>query len=310
MILVLIVKVYINRKPVTGPWGGGNKTVVALSAKLQEGGHEVVYQLCENIDIIFCFDPRPNDIGEWYQHFWDYKQAFGCKIIQRVGDLGTHGKPELTNLIKQTIEVSDLLIFPSLWAKEYINFRKENFEIIENGPSEDFYKNRNDDMRPSEKIRVVTHHWSTNSKKGFKYYEQFDKFLKETDRFEFLYIGRKPENLEFRSAVFLEATGDNQFLSEQISNSHIYLTASEEEAGANHVLEALACGIPVVYHNNGGSIVDYCKGYGIGYNSFGSLIESLNKMSENYEHFKKNALQFNKTIDDSIKKYIKVIENV
>ena len=31
----------------------------------------------------------------------------------------------------------------------------------------------------------------------------------------------------------------------------IYLTASEEEAGANHVLESLAAGLPIVYRDTG-----------------------------------------------------------
>ena len=54
------MKIYLNRRPVSGPWGGGNKTVSMLSKSLTELGHKVVYQLEDNIDIIFCFDPRPN----------------------------------------------------------------------------------------------------------------------------------------------------------------------------------------------------------------------------------------------------------
>ena len=108
----------------------------------------------------------------------------------------------------------------------------------------------------------------------------------------------------------MEATGDNILLSELIGKSHIYLTASEEEAGANHVLEALACGTPVVYHQNGGSIVNYCEKYGIGYGCFESMLASLDKMADNYKQYKKNVLQFHRTIDDSIQEYVKVIENV
>ena len=158
------MKVYINRKPVSGPWGGGNKIVAALSIRLQESGHEVVHQLCENIDIIFCFDPRPNNIGEWYQDFWDYKQAFGCKIIQRVGDLGTHGKPELTSLLKQCIGYSDFLIFPSRWAKDFLlSDEYSNAKIIDNAPKKIFYKNRKEETN-IDKINIITHHWSTNKK--------------------------------------------------------------------------------------------------------------------------------------------------
>ena len=304
------MKVYINREPVSGPWGGGNKTVSALYNQLRQGGHEVVSQLREGIDIIFCFDPRPNKYGEWYQHFWNYKQKYKCKIIQRVGDLGTHGKPELTNLVRQTVELSDFLIFPSLWAKEYINYQKQNFKIIDNAPFDEFFKNRVELVNLPEKIRIVTHHWSTNPKKGFEYYKQLDNFIKDQNKYEFLYIGRKPAGLELNSTTHIEATGDNALLSDLIGKSHIYLTASEEEAGANHVLEALACALPVVYHQNGGSIVNYCEEYGIGYDCFESMLNSFDKMVNNYEQYKKNVLQFNNTIDSSMQEYMKVIENV
>jgi len=305
------MKIYINRTPVIGPWGGGNKTVTVLSSRLQELGHEVVYKLCEGIDIIFCFDPRPNSAFEWYQHFLDYKIEHGVKIIQRIGDLGTHGKPELMVLVGKTVLLSDFLIFPSQWAKDFLGFVQNPNVVIENAPLEEFYNNRDTHIRPLDKVKIVTHHWSTNPKKGFDYYEFLDDYLTNNDtNIEFTYIGRIPEGLKFKTVNYHEPTGDNDLLSKVIAESDIYLTASEEEAGANHVLEAMACGLPVLYHQNGGSIVNYCKDYGIEYESPQSLLKAINKMSQNYEHFKKNALKFNRTIDDVINEYVEVINNV
>jgi len=304
------MKVYINRKPITGPWGGGNKTVAALSEKLQQNGHDVVYRLCDDIDIIFCFDPRSNNIGEWYHHLFDYKMRHGAKIIQRVGDLGTHGKPDLTELVKQSTKFSDFLIFPSEWARNYLKYSEDNCAVINNSPLKDFYNNRNIEHPKTETIKVVSHHWSPNIKKGFKYYKFLEQYIVEKNaKIKFTYIGATPPGLKFESPTnYYEPIGDNKAISELISQNDIYLTASEEEAGANHVLEALACGLPVVYHKNGGSIVDYCKDYGIGYDSYDSMIDSLNKVFENYEHFKKNVLKYTKTIDDVISEYIDIIE--
>ena len=117
------MKIYINREPVTGPWGGGNKIICNLSDRLKDLGHEVVYRLFdEDIDVIYCQDPRPNQHGEWYQHFLNHRTLFKSKIIQRVGDVGTHGKPELFDLVKKTSNISDFLIFPSEWSKQKIEF--------------------------------------------------------------------------------------------------------------------------------------------------------------------------------------------
>ena len=85
------MKAYVNREPVIGPWGGGNKTLTAVIDNLKGNGHEVVFALCEDIDVIFCIDPRPNNRGEWYQHYLNYKNQLGAKIVQRVGDVGTNG---------------------------------------------------------------------------------------------------------------------------------------------------------------------------------------------------------------------------
>ena len=87
------MKIYLNRQPVTGPWGGGNKTLTELCKQITDAGHELVYSLTHNdIDLIFCFDPRPNNRGEWYQNMLNYKARNGTPIVQRVGDCGTHGR--------------------------------------------------------------------------------------------------------------------------------------------------------------------------------------------------------------------------
>ena len=71
-------------------------------------------------------------------------------------------------------------------------------------------------------------------------------------------------------------------LSLELPKYHIYLTASEEEAGANHVLEAAAAGLPIIYRNTGGSIVDYCHSMGEVYSSFDELIEKTKLMIDQY----------------------------
>ena len=53
------MKIYINREPVGGPWGGGNKTISKLCEKLVDTGNEVVFNLQDSIDIIFVLIPGP-----------------------------------------------------------------------------------------------------------------------------------------------------------------------------------------------------------------------------------------------------------
>jgi len=305
------MKIYLNRKSVKGPWGGGNKTVTILANHLQLSGHEVVYKLdTPNIDVLFCFDPRPNNFGEWYKHILNYKNGRPkTKIIQRVGDLGTHGKPELTDLVKQSIKFSDFLIFPSEWAKEQSGFLGENSKIIHNAPLSIFHKFKKEADLKKDKIELITHHWSTNPKKGFEIYKYLDENI-VGDRFGFTYIGSLPSNFKFKNTTYIGATGDNEFLAEKISNSDIYFTASEEEAGANHVLEGLAAGLPVIYHTNGGSINNYCSDYGIEYNSVENVLEKIELAVINFNALKSKTLKYDNIIENVASEYIEILCNI
>ena len=298
------MKIYINREPVSGPWGGGNKTVVSLIEHLRSLEHEVVFSLQKDIDLIFCFDPRPNRLNESYIDLLMYKQKNNTKIIQRVGDIGTHSKPELTKLVKQTLGYSDYFIFPSLWAKETIEFDKNNFSVIDNAPLPVFHKYKIHKPVNGSKIKVITHHWSTNKKKGFDFYT----FLDNLEFIDFLYIGKTPHSVTFKNQI--SATGDMSFIAKKLAQSDVYLTASVEEAGANHVLEALASGLPIVYHKAGGSIENYCKNYGLSFSSKSSMVDSINSIKNNYQLYKNKAMAYNNTINNVVSQYMEVINEV
>ena len=302
------MKIYINRKPKHGPWGGGAKTVNKLWQALQDRGHTVVGRLEADIDLIFCFDPRPNQSGEWYQNFIDYRSLNPkTKILQRVGDLGTHSKPYLTNLVRQTLKMSDYFIFPSLWSKEWIGFSGDNCSVIDNAPMPIFYQNRDESKHiDADDIRIITHHWSTNPKKGFDIYEQFDKWCLGKN-YSFHYIGQLPNKISFSNTTRPTSA---DVLCKVLPTYDIYLTASEEEAGANHVLEAMAAGLPVIYRSTGGSIPNYCENYGEEYSSFNEMLKSLEKITANYSDYKKRVLSYKDTNQDVILKYCQIIESM
>ena len=296
------MKVYINRKPIKGPWGGGNKFVSSLADYLNRLGHEITYILTNDIDVIFCFDPRPNNEGIWYQHFLNHKKKFGTKIIQRIGDVGTHSKPELAQLVKASSMHSDHVIFPSLWAKEKVNYTKNNFSVIQNGPLKIFYSNKKVVNKNKNRLKIVTHHWSTNEKKGYDFYEYLGSKIAsgEIKNVEFTFIGRYNDKFSHEGINLVKPMTEAE-LSLELPNHDIYLTSSLEEAGANHVLEAMAVGLPIFYRVNGGSINEYCKDYGIEYSKKEELLQIKNK----FKSFK--FKKYERTIIDVVKEYEEII---
>jgi glycosyltransferase involved in cell wall biosynthesis len=299
--------IYINRKPIAGPWGGGNKFVKNLASKLKSLKFKVTYELSPDVDIIFCFDPRPNSAGLWYQDFLNHKAKYKSIIMQRVGDVGTHSKPELTNLVKQCIQYSDYLIFPSQWAKNYISCDKSNAIVVDNKPQGLFYNFRSQN-KTIDRVKIVTHHWSNNPKKGFDIYEKLGKLINEKSiDVDFTYIGRWNDNYS-NEGIKIIAPKDSNSLSRILPQHNVYLTASLEEAGANHVLEAMASGLPILYRTGGGSIDEYCNQYGISYNEdFKTLLSGIDLIRQNYNSFKDNVLNYKNTIDDSTDEYVRII---
>jgi hypothetical protein len=295
------MKIYVNRKPVDGPWGGGNKTLKSLVNELDTA----VFNLDDDVDVIFCVDPRPNEKGLWYQDYLNHKVKFGSKIIQRVGDVGTHGKPDLTDLIKQSIQYSDMCIFPSQWALEYVN-ASDNSIVIPNGPVSDFYEFRNTNEKVTRPIKIVTHHWSDNDKKGFDVYSSFREYIGE--KYMFTYIGRYSNKYSREGVDYVDPL-DTDELKTLLPAHDIYLTASKEEAGANHVLEAMACGLPVVYRSGGGSIDEYCLEQfgGSSYENISDLNGVLNSVVENYDTYKKKVLSYQRNNNDLVKEYLEII---
>jgi hypothetical protein len=132
------MKIYFNRRPTPGPWGGGSKVLFAVIDECLLRNHEVYFE--EDIhrpidfDILFCIDPRPSQFVNYEQLLNRRLKSPTTKLIQRIGDLGTHGKPELFAFLKEIINFPDALVFPSQWAKDYLNPSNEKCVIIQNAP--------------------------------------------------------------------------------------------------------------------------------------------------------------------------------
>ena len=301
------MRIYFNREPVLNQsWGGGNRLVTALAETLMQS-HDIVYQLQDNIDMIFCWDPRSNKYGEDYAKLFNYAEKNHIKILQRCGDIGTHGKPELTQAVSQSIKMSDVIIFPSLWCKDKIEYKENNYVIIKNRPDKLFYKYRRQETYIN-KLKTVASSWSQNEKKGFEIFKSWDKSF-NADNVNFTFVGRMPENITFTKSKHISPLYNDE-LARELSRHDVYISASELEAGSNSVLEAVACGLPIAFHANGGSIPEYIAQYGMQYTNSYELTNVLYSIYYDYETYKKNALSYIETIDETVKEVVDVIKQM
>ncbi len=101
--------------------------------------------------------------------------------------------------------------------------------------------------------------------KGFDIYEKVDRLIADgkLPGFRLRVIGRWPASIRWRSAeLFGPMTG--RPLAEKLRECHIYLTASRWEPCGMHHVEGAQCGLPLVYHEDGGGIVEAGRRYGLG----------------------------------------------
>lgn len=325
--------IYVNREPVAGPWGGGSKVLAAIIDGLRRAGYDVVHTLSSDVDVVLCVDPRigpkPNLLGYGSIRLnicQSRKQGVKApRLVQRVGDLGTHGKPDLMHLVLGSVLQADTVIFPSRWARDSIEhcLRVQDLRfkvpphVISNAPDGAFYANRRSASSLPDMVSLVSHHWSTNDKKGFSFYQQL---LDCSHLWTFTYIGREPYPGWPKQSGLAECTPgvlgvmSTQQLVEELPKHHVYVTASVEEAGANHVLEAMACGLPVIYHQDGGSIGEYVGPCGVPFDgTMPSFMAALRQVRATYPKLHQALDEFAADRCDLSKmaeEYVRVIEGV
>ena len=308
------MKIFFNRVPRQEPYGGGNQFLYSLVKKLETEGHEVVYHLQDDIDLIFMMDPRPGDIGYSVQHIAAYKsQNPQTKVLHRVNECDKRkGTSGLDELLLKSMSFSSSVVFISEWLKEYfceLGFTGKS-NVIYNGCNTDHFYPKLDGQLGST-IKLVTHHWSDNWMKGFDIYTDLDKYLSENreSRIEFTYIGRYYKAYTPSSTKIIDPTMGKD-LGTKIREHDIYVTASRFEPCGMHHIEGSASGLPVLYHSDGGGINEFCKNHGYEYKNFEDFLEKLDRLVKNYNSIKDQIDYQKMDINYCIDQYIKVIKEM
>jgi len=279
------VKILLNRRPVEGPWGGGNHFVRSFYDVGMRQGHEIVSNFCPDLDAILMVDPRYDDLGISINEIVQYKAYKPSTfILHRINECDSRkGTNDVDGLLRECSRQSGASIFVSNWMKEYHlerGWKCGNNYVIHNGADLNHFHPR--EKLKNNKINIVTHHWSNNVLKGFDIYEAIDEFVGQNGDFTFTYIGRCRntfKNTKVVPPLFGAALG------EELSKYDIYISGSRFDPGPNHILESLACGIPTYVFKDGGGCVEFA-GEDHVYSSFENLRTLL--LSRNYS---KNAFE-------------------
>jgi glycosyltransferase involved in cell wall biosynthesis len=90
----------------------------------------------------------------------------------------------------------------------------------------------------------------------------------------------------------------------------VYITASRWEPCGMHHIEGAASGLPILYHSEGGGIVEGCQNHGMAFSNVEEIITKLDNLLENYSSVRSKIDYEFLSIDRCIKDYYSIIEKM
>jgi glycosyltransferase involved in cell wall biosynthesis len=254
-------------------------------------GYEVVFDLKRFVDAIVLVDPRvggmvrfgPEDIkackAKWPQ----------VLCLHRINECDARkGTDVMDELLAGANKVADFTVFVSDWLRQYHVARwfdaSRPHAVIANGADPAvFHPIGAERFGPGKPFRLVTHHWSDNWMKGFDVYREVDDLIAsgKLPETELWVIGRWPKELRWKTAR-THGPVHGPELGALLRRCHAYLTASRWEPGPMHPIEGAQCGLPVVYHEEGGGVIELARRYGVPFHDDvrGAILEARARYEE------------------------------
>lgn len=251
------MKLYVNRKIVKGPWGGGNKWVEAFVKGLQDSLVQSVDPYTSpDVIVVAGLDNDGASITAEQAVMFKLMYSPKTKIVLRVNE--NDARKGTTGVDDAWLKVSEHVtgtVFVSHWLQDYFlnkGWKCNNNTVIHNGVDGDVFNEQ--PKLENGKVNIVAHHWSNHPMKGFDFYEKIDEFVKKNKGFEFTYIGR--DRRTFKNTNLVHPLSGKK-LGEELGKHDVYVSASRFDPGPNHILESISCGLPTYVHVDGGGCVEF-----------------------------------------------------
>lgn len=309
----------IGYRPQNRAFGGGQRFLEAMTAYFVAQGHTVVHTLTHtSIDAIILTEPRFwsasssfSAIGAlWYK--WRHPRTI---LIHRINECDERKgrSPSLHNQLLQKVAGSaDHVVFVSEWLRrlhvtQAPSLARTSSTIHSAANISVFNSSKPSIWSPSKQLRIVTHHWSAHWNKGWDIYAHLDTLLgaRLHDSFQFTVIGNVPTNLTLQHTRVLPPL-QGEKLATELKRHHVYISASLNEPGGMHYIEAMQCGLPILYRDSG-SLPEYCSAYGEIFTGQDNVVMAIHRMRKNYLQYKEALAQYSYTPADMCRLYAKLL---
>jgi glycosyltransferase involved in cell wall biosynthesis len=240
----------IFHKVMPPPWGGGNQFLIALAGELEGRGLRIEWNTV-SATTRACLYNSSNFDPERLRRF----AKDGLRTVHRVdGPIAPYrGYEDGTDaqIVRLNDQFADATVVQSTYSLE--EHRRRGIELrdphlIPNAPdSRLFNPHGRVDLQPGDVVRLIVSSWSANPNKGASLVAELETVL-DPARFELTFLGRS--SCTFARTRIVPPVPSAE-VGELLRRHHIYLAFSRFEPCSNALLEALACGLPVLYIDSG-----------------------------------------------------------
>jgi glycosyltransferase involved in cell wall biosynthesis len=296
-------------KTTNGPWGGGNQFLRALAKDLSRKGHQISFYPKRENEVVLINSHNagagrllyPAELAQFRQkrainywsrifpkEFWLLWKRKGPAIVHRLD-----GAPQIIrgtksiadDLVPQLNSLSDYTVFQSLYCVQSFNslgIQPKKTAVIYNGVDPDIFFPDTNKKPVQRKLCLVASSWSSNPRKGFKTLAEVSKLPDVKINF----LGRWPDSIPSENVALL-GTKPSEGVAAVLREADGMIHAAENEPCSNAVLEALACGLPILYLDSGGT-GELAGNYGVPLTN--DFLQDVIKFRESIQTFRQRLL--------------------
>ncbi len=270
------------------PYGGGNQFMMALKRGMERLGVSVRCNSTSSlIDVHLCN-------SAWFDadRLEHAGRSTKIRMIHRIdGPIGTYRGGDMAEddqiyALNARFAGATVMQSASCLRKTLeLGYRPNHPVIIHNAVDERiFFRPRAPRANRQGKLQLIATAWSDNPRKGGPFYKQLESLI-DWNRFDFTFVGRTQER--FSRIRHIPALPSVK-LATLLRSSDVYVTASRNESCSNALLEALTCGLPALYLDDGSNGELVGQG-GLPFNDEHDFLQSLDRMNDAYEAFRSCA---------------------
>ena len=314
----LAVKIAINQAPYDGPWGGGNRFVVALADAASSASHAVVHDLkARDIDVILMVDPRERSPNVRFGagailRYLALKNP-NAIVVHRINECDERKNEAFINAkLVRANYAADVTVFVGEWLSRLPVWRKALhtpwFTVRNGADTRIFHRSGFTPWTGEGPLKLVTHHWGFHPMKGFDVYAEIDRLLGDPQwrrRLAFTYVGQLPPGFSFANSRYVAPLNGAE-LGAELRSHHAYLTASINEPGGNHQNEGALSGLPLLYRNSG-CMPEYCEGFGIAFSGLDDFVPALEQLRTDYPSLVRRMPSFPLTAERMTREWLALL---